>query len=74
MDAAGDVGGHRLALNRRVVDGIWLGAVWAIQFLADPRTSFYASGCRLHTSWRQCYLATGFRNVQLGLPGFRASW
>jgi Bacterial membrane protein YfhO len=38
---------HRLALNRRVMDGIWLGAVWAVQFLADPRTSFYSVGLSL---------------------------
>lgn len=38
---------HRLALNRRVTDGIWLGALWAVQFLADPRTSFYSVGLSL---------------------------
>ncbi len=32
---------HRLVEHRRAMDAIWLGAVWAIQFLADPRTSFY---------------------------------
>jgi hypothetical protein len=32
---------HRLVEHRRATDAIWLGAVWAIQFLADPRTSFY---------------------------------
>jgi hypothetical protein len=32
---------HRLVEHRRAMDAIWLGAVWAIQFLADPRTSLY---------------------------------
>ena len=32
---------HRLVEHRRAMDAVWLGAVWAIQFLADPRTSFY---------------------------------
>ena len=27
--------------SRRALSGVWLGAVWAIQFLADPRISFY---------------------------------
>ena len=32
---------HRLVEHRRTMDAVWLGAVWAIQFLADPRISFY---------------------------------
>ena len=41
---------HRLVERRRAtlaparsagVDAVWLGAVWAIQFMADPRTCFY---------------------------------
>jgi hypothetical protein len=32
---------HRMMASRRVTDGVWLGAVWAVQFLADPRISFY---------------------------------
>ena len=33
---------HRLTEHRRVIDAVWLGAVWAMQFLADPRISFYS--------------------------------
>jgi len=33
---------HRLAESRRVLDGMWLGAVCAVQFLADPRAAFYS--------------------------------
>jgi len=33
---------HRLVERRRAMDGAWLGAAWAIQFLADPRISFYS--------------------------------
>ena len=32
---------HRLTENRRAMNAAWLGAVWTIQCLADPRTSFY---------------------------------
>lgn len=32
---------HRLIERRRAMDAVWLGAVWAIQFMADPRTCFY---------------------------------
>ena len=32
---------HRMVESRRVMNGAWLGAVWAVQFLADPRISFY---------------------------------
>ena len=32
---------HRMVESRRVMGGVWLGAVWAVQFLADPRISFY---------------------------------
>jgi hypothetical protein len=33
---------HRLMEHRRMMDAVWLGAVWAMQFLADPRISFYS--------------------------------
>ena len=33
---------HRLMEHRRVMDAVWLGAVWAMQFLADPRICFYS--------------------------------
>jgi hypothetical protein len=33
---------HRLMERRRTMDAVWLGAVWALQFLADPRISFYS--------------------------------
>jgi hypothetical protein len=32
---------HRLIESQRAMNAAWLGAVWAIQFLADPRISFY---------------------------------
>jgi hypothetical protein len=32
---------HQFTERRRAMDGAWLGATWAIQFLADPRISFY---------------------------------
>ncbi len=33
---------HRLMERRRVMNAVWLGAVWAAQFLADPRICFYS--------------------------------
>ena len=33
---------HRLMEHRRAMDAVWLGAVWALQFLADPRICFYS--------------------------------
>ena len=33
---------HRLMEHRRAMDAVWLGAVWAMQFLADPRICFYS--------------------------------
>jgi hypothetical protein len=33
---------HRLMEHRRVMNAVWLGAVWAMQFLADPRICFYS--------------------------------
>ena len=32
---------HRLVEHRRTKDALWLGVVWAVQFMADPRTCFY---------------------------------
>ena len=32
---------QRMFKSWRTMDAVWLGAVWAIQFLADPRISFY---------------------------------
>ena len=34
---------HRLMEHRRVMDAVRLGAVWAMQFLADPRISYYSA-------------------------------
>jgi len=33
---------HRLMEHRRAMDAVWLGVVWALQFLADPRICFYS--------------------------------
>ncbi len=33
---------HQLMEHRRMMDAMWLGAVWAVQFLADPRICFYS--------------------------------
>ena len=52
---------HRLMEHRRVMDAVWLGAVWAMQFLADPRISFYSVA--LTVSY--LYLAVGSSSLTI---------
>ncbi len=49
---------HRLVGSRRVMEGVWLGAVLAMQFLADPRVCFYSAGLSLSYIVMACFART----------------
>lgn len=48
---------HRLIASQRARDGVWLGAVLALQFLADPRICFYSVGLAFSYIVIACFAA-----------------
>jgi hypothetical protein len=66
---------QRMVPSRRIRDGAWLGAVWAVQFLTDPRICFYVillTSSYLIVSWLRAVRSRHWLSILLAVMTFAA--